>query len=245
MFETALLDSTARSRNQRRCTALLSVGVQIALVGMLLILPMIAPESIPELRFRATVTVPRAEAAPPEPRATPAGGSTAKPPRPDQIALQQPAEVPTTIHAVPDEVPEAPSSNLPAQNCAVRCGGGIPGGVPGGDPLSKFVPTVREQPDAATIRVVRSNLDPGFLLHRVQPDYPRMAKLAGVQGPVVLRAFISRSGEIQELRVLSGHPWLSPAARDAVQQWRYRPYLLNGVAVEVETQVTVNFVLGR
>jgi len=243
MFETVLLDATVRARNQRRWSALLSVAVQIALVGMLLILPMIAPESIPELRFRTTVTVPRAQAAAPELKAAPAGGSTTKPPRPEQIALPQ--EIPTTIHSGQDEVPEAPSSSLPAQNCAGRCGGGIRNGVPGGDPLSNFVPTVRPKPDATTERLVISKLDPGFLLHRVQPLYPRMARLAGVQGPVILRAVISKGGEIHELRVISGHPWLSPAARDAVQHWRYRPYLLNGVAVEVETQVIVNFVLSE
>ncbi|MGH8694276.1 MAG: energy transducer TonB [Burkholderiales bacterium] len=54
---------------------------------------------------------------------------------------------------------------------------------------------------------------------------------------------ISNSGEIEELRVISGHPMLSRAAVEAVQQWRYRPYLLNGVPVEVETQVIVNFYL--
>ena len=245
MFETTLLEATARARTQRRWTALISVALQIAFVGMLLILPMISPESIPELRSRIMVMVPRAEAATLEPKPAPAEGSTAKPPRPGQIALLQPAEVPTTTHAGPDAVPAAPSSTLPAQNCVGHCVGGIPGGVPGGDPLSNFVPTVRPKPDAVTDRLVLSHLDPGFLLHRVQPLYPRIARLAGVQGAVVLRAVISKQGEIQELRVISGHPWLGPAARDAVQQWRYRPYLLNGVSVEVETQVVVNFVLAE
>ncbi len=245
MFETVLLDATARARKQRRWTAVLSLAVQIALVGMLLILPMIAPESIPELRSRIIVTVPRAAAAPSERRATPAGGSTTKPQRPDQIALYQPAEIPPTIDSGSDEVPAPPSPSLPAGNCTPRCGVGGPDGVTGGDPLSNFVPTVRPKPDAPTERLVISHLDPGFLLHRMQPVYPRIARLAGVQGPVILRAVISKEGEIQELRVISGHPWLSPAARDAVQHWRYRPYLLNGAAVEVETQVIVNFVLSE
>ena len=245
MFETALLDATARARKQRRWTALISVAVQIVFVGMLLILPMIVPDSIPELRSRIMVMVPRAEAASPQTRPAPAGGSTSKPLHPEQIALHQPAEVPVTIHTGPDDVPEPPSSNLPAQNCTGRCPGGIPDGVPGGLGTD-FVPEVRQQPEASPRPVVLSGgVTEGLLTQRVQPAYPRAAILARVQGQVVLRAVITREGEIRELRVVSGHPMLSPAAVDAVRQWRYRPYKLNGVPVEVETQVTVNFVLSE
>lgn len=81
------------------------------------------------------------------------------------------------------------------------------------------------------------------IVHRVQPDYPVLARQARIQGAVVLKAVISRNGTIENLQVLSGHPMLVRAAVDAVRQWRYRPYLLNGEAVEVETQITVNFVL--
>ncbi len=105
-----------------------------------------------------------------------------------------------------------------------------------------LAPVVRP-PDPLPKRVVVSVLDQGYLLHRVLPIYPELAKRSGVQGQVVLRAVISKDGEIQELHVLSGHPWLRGAALQAVQQWRYRPYVLNGVPVQVETQVTVNFVL--
>jgi len=77
----------------------------------------------------------------------------------------------------------------------------------------------------------------------VQPNYPALARSARVQGSVVLRAVISRAGTIENLQVLSGHPLLTSAAIDAVRQWRYRPYILNGEPVEVETQVTVNFLL--
>ena len=83
----------------------------------------------------------------------------------------------------------------------------------------------------------------GNLIHRVQPDYPLPARSARIQGEVVLAAIIGKDGSIQNLHVLKGHPMLVKAALDAVQQWRYRPYVLNGDPVEVETQVTVNFVL--
>jgi len=88
-----------------------------------------------------------------------------------------------------------------------------------------------------------SRMMEGNLIHRVQPDYPPLARQVRVQGLVVLRAMISREGTIEDLQVLSGHPMLVKAAVEAVRQWRYRPYELNGEPVEVETEVKVNFVL--
>jgi periplasmic protein TonB len=81
-------------------------------------------------------------------------------------------------------------------------------------------------------------------IHKVQPAYPALARSARVQGIVVLQAIISKQGTIENLRILTGHPMLAPAAIEAVRQWRYRPYILNGEPVEVETQITVNFALG-
>ena len=83
----------------------------------------------------------------------------------------------------------------------------------------------------------------GYLVKQVQPVYPRMAQIAGVQGDVILQAMIDREGRIEQLQAVSGHPMLVPAALDAVGQWRYRPYRLNGEPVEVETQITVRFIL--
>ncbi len=77
------------------------------------------------------------------------------------------------------------------------------------------------------------------------PPYPAIAKAAGVQGTVILQATISKSGTIENLRVVSGPAMLQQAALDAVKTWRYRPYLLNGQPVEVETTVNVVFSLGR
>jgi protein TonB len=83
----------------------------------------------------------------------------------------------------------------------------------------------------------------GNLIYRVQPFYPPIARQARVQGAVELRAIISKTGAIENLVVVSGHPMLSAAAIEAVKQWRYRPYLLNNEPIEVETEITVNFVL--
>ena len=85
----------------------------------------------------------------------------------------------------------------------------------------------------------------GSLVRRVEPVYPPIARTARVEGPVVLEAIISKEGTMKNLRLISGHPLLVPAAIEAVSQWRYKPYLLNGEAIEVETQITVNFILGN
>ena len=83
----------------------------------------------------------------------------------------------------------------------------------------------------------------GLLIKKVTPNYPQLAKQARIQGTVVLQAEISKEGTIQNLQLISGHPMLAPAAIEAVKQWRYKPYLLNGEPVAVETQVVVNFSL--
>jgi protein TonB len=83
----------------------------------------------------------------------------------------------------------------------------------------------------------------GNLIRRVQPEYPALARMARVQGTVVIHAIVSKDGTIGHLQVISGPPLLVQAAIDAVRQWRYRPYFLNGEPVEVDTQVTVNFTL--
>jgi protein TonB len=75
------------------------------------------------------------------------------------------------------------------------------------------------------------------------PIYSEFARQAGIQGSVVLQALIDKNGNIEDLTLVSGHPVLAPAATKAVKQWKYKPYLLNGQAVKVETQIVVNFYL--
>ena len=100
-------------------------------------------------------------------------------------------------------------------------------------------------PKVATPQRVRvsSGVSTGLLIRKVQPNYPPLAKQARIQGQVVLQAEISKDGTIQNLQLISGHAMLAPAAIEAVKQWRYKPYLLNGEPVAVETQVVVNFSL--
>jgi len=105
-------------------------------------------------------------------------------------------------------------------------------------------------PAASTKQQQRVRVSQGVIqrlkISEVAPSYPVEAKQAGVQGLVVLAAVIGKDGNIQSLKVLnSPSPALSQAAMDAVKQWKYRPFMLNGTPVEVDTQITVNFTLSR
>jgi protein TonB len=84
-----------------------------------------------------------------------------------------------------------------------------------------------------------------MIVSKVAPVYPPDAKAARIQGSVVLGVIIGKDGTVQSERLISGHPMLAQSAIDAVKQWKYPPYLLNGNPVEVDTQVTVNFVLSQ
>jgi protein TonB len=103
--------------------------------------------------------------------------------------------------------------------------------------VPKFVPVVPQR-----VRVSQG-VTKGLLIHSVEPVYPTLARAARVQGEVVLSAIIDANGQITDLRLVSGHPMLVPAALAAVRERRYKPYLLNGQPVEVETTITVIFTL--
>jgi len=115
-----------------------------------------------------------------------------------------------------------------------------------------------EQPKSASVRTVSLRRSPSLLsqvepvslaedfsqallLQSVKPSYPEQAVKAGLQGAVILQAWIGKDGNIRDLKLVEGSLLLGQAAVKAVKQWRYKPYLRNGVAVEAQTYVTVNF----
>lgn len=126
---------------------------------------------------------------------------------------------------------------------------GVPGSVPkdsiGGGDGDKIGSTKAEALKAATpqrVRVSQGVLS-SLLIRKVLPVYPSTARQARVQGAVVLQAEISKDGAVESLREIRGHPLLIPAAIDAVKQWQYKPYLMNGEPVAVQTTITVDFTL--
>jgi TonB family protein len=90
---------------------------------------------------------------------------------------------------------------------------------------------------------VPQEVSQGLLIKKVVPEYPPLARQAHIQGMVIFNADISKDGAVETLKIITGHPLLVPAALEAVKQWRYKPYLLNGESVAVSTQIEVNFTL--
>src|SRR4029077_1068909 len=136
----------------------------------------------------------------------------------------------------------APQDSAPCSVCVPGATGSLASNNPIIRSIGTALPIVAPPPPTAHPPRI-SHMMEGNVIYKVQPVYPPLARSARIQGAVVIRAVISRSGTIENLQTLSGPPMLVGAALDAVRQWRYRPYILNGDPVEVETQVTVNFSL--
>jgi TonB family protein len=98
--------------------------------------------------------------------------------------------------------------------------------------------------DAAPVNVAPAVMEANLVLSRV-PAYPEIAKADHVEGPVVVKAIISKAGAVQDVHVIQGDPLLRTAAAEAIYKWRYRPYLLNGQPVDAATTITVDFKLSR
>lgn len=122
------------------------------------------------------------------------------------------------------------------------------------DPIDEAVFTppssaVPQKMIVQTRNINKANISPGLVMgmivSKVPPEYPLGAKLAGIQGTVVLQATISKTGRVEDLHVISGPAQLQQAALDAVKQWVYKPYMINGEPVAVRTSINVNFTLGN
>lgn len=247
MFQESLVGSGAAAR--KTWSFAVSLLAQTAAIGLALLATMAYTPLLPAAGFAVWL-----EAPPPPPGAPP--------PPPEHVEavrqldryhdrLVQPREIPAEIAMIADPEDAPPSIDIaPFVGVAGGLGARIPNGVidsigtsvPKPVERPKPQPKVEEPAPADPVRV-SSTIQAARLTHRVQPDYPAIARQAGVSGKVRLKAIVSTEGSIEQLNVLSGHPLLIPAAVSAVKQWRYRPTLLNGKAVQVVTDIEVNFIL--
>jgi periplasmic protein TonB len=241
MFADALLDSQHAERSRRGWATLTSFGLQAIGVTILLVVPLLFNQGLPQIASVARVLVPVGPAPQVRPQETHtiSGGTGAAATTAGQI-LRVPREVPRTISNNQGvEAPNFPfTTGLSGPTANPFFGDSVIGGAGPGP-----APVIPKPPQPRVIKI--SVLSQGSLIYRVEPIYPPLAKQARIQGAVVLAALIGRDGIIENLQVISGHPMLMAAAKDAVKQWRYRPYVLNGEPVVVETTITVNFVLSR
>ena len=243
MFEDSLIESGRRLKSKRGATTLLSFVLQALLLGILVLIPLIYTEALPKQQLLTFLVAP-----PPPPPPPPPAAMAVKVVKQvvSEIAngqLRTPTKIPEKVQMIKEEEAPPPVSGIGGVV------GGVPGGVPGGSMGGVIGGIIGSTPvavpKAATpVRVrVSQGVSQGLLIHQVKPAYPPLARQARIQGSVVLQAVIAKDGTIQGLHVVSGHPMLTTAAVDAVKQWRYKPYFLNGEPVEVETQITVNFTL--
>jgi TonB family protein len=121
--------------------------------------------------------------------------------------------------------------------------GDVPGGTPCGQTGAAAGTVLARNADGPQRVRLSGDVAQGLIATKIQPEYPDLARKARIQGTVCLKSEISKDGDVAEVHLISGHPALAQASIDAVKQWKYKPYLLDGHPVEVETQVTVNFTL--
>jgi periplasmic protein TonB len=246
-FADILLESDGLQRRRRKWSAVLSFGFQCLVVGTLLIVPLMFTDELPKQQLLTFLVAP-----PPPPPPSPAAAAEAvKVVRQIQSdimngQLRTPGRIPAKIQMIKED--EAPPPLVSGGGVI----GGVPGGIPGGQlggviggiisSASNLNAVPKLVVPAAPKRMrISQGVTTGMLVRKIEPKYPLIAQQARIQGQVVLNAIISKAGEIENLEVVSGHPMLVPAAIDAVKQWHYRPFLLNGEPIEVETTVTVTF----
>lgn len=243
MFEDSLLESGGRLKTKRGATTLFAIILEICAIIVMVLIPLIFTEALPKQQLMTFLVAPPPPPPPPPPPA--AVVHVQKQVQTDIVngQLRTPTKIPQKITKIVED--EAPPPSMASAGVV----GGVPGGVPGGSMNGVIGGIVSAGaaivPKVATPQRVRvsQGVSTGLLVRRVNPVYPPLARQARIQGQVLLRAVISKDGSIEGLTLVSGHPMLAPAAIEAVKQWKYKPYLLNGEPVEVDTEVQVNFTL--
>jgi len=231
-------EAMSRAQRTRRKTFGVSLAIEILLLVFLVAAPLLTSVALPQLRRilppQLTFFGAWREHNPAHHVVLPTTARKPAIPNP----FPQPAPPVTSVDTLRPEEPGVPILDLPGE--------GVPGAVQMTE-MGRTQPLV-EPPRAAqpaqqekhTVKVSEGVLE-AQLISRIEPQFPSLALQTKTQGTVRLHAIISRDGRITSLDVLSGHPFLVKAALDAVRQWRYRPTLLNGEPVEVETSITVIF----
>jgi periplasmic protein TonB len=228
MFRDTLLESSSSGRKRKRWPMTVAFAIEVLAGVALIVLPLLSTGVIP-VSAHVSIITPLGR-----PNATrPANGHPTAGGAPVLRTLSMMTDRPCVV--CDRRVEDIGSAND-------RDDGPPTIGDPNGPalpdaPPSHVVPAQPKPPE----RIRFSEISEGQLIRKVEPQYPRMALITGVKGEVRLHAIIATDGTIQSLAVVSGPPLLIAAARDAVSQWRYRPYRLNGQPVEVETFITVSF----
>jgi protein TonB len=233
MFEDSTFESTGRihTRSRRWMIAVFLSNTSI-LLAMILI-PLINPEALPRLVGAFLMEAPLLQ--------------PQQPPQKPTVQTAQPTtEIKDGVIFAPPRIPTGiliPAGPEPKLEVGIA-NWEPPAETLGGLRFGKPAATVVRPENRAPIRVSTA-VEEGLLIRKTVPVYPPIARAARIEGTVRLAATISRNGTIENLRVTGGPAMLQQAALDAVKTWLYRPYLLDGQPVEVETTVDVVFMLSR
>jgi periplasmic protein TonB len=255
MFEQSVVE--ARALTSRPWTLAVSLCGQAVLITAAIVLPLLHPDTLKRVTMLVPIGGPPTAYKRPEPQKI-EPGRRMMPTRSDHVfRFTEPASVPRNVAMVQDALPEF-SGSVGGGSAAGVVGGldGIPG-IGGAGPAPHFDPPPPSRPanppappvakpaaPPAPVQIRRGGeVQASLLTFRPEPVYPPLAKQARISGVVRMSAIIATDGRISSLRVLSGHPLLVNAAVDAVKRWIYSPTLLNGVPVEVITDITVTFTL--
>ena len=233
MFDQLVVSSEKPSKTNKPWTVALSAFGQSLLLGLLILVPLIYTEALPSAMLKTMIVAPP----PPAPPAALPPRNSARVRVIPLSQLRAPASIPTRIETRVDEPPviyvEGGATNNATDNA-----------------LSEFLqpaapPKPRPAEEKPPQRIRKGgDVEAAAIVNRVVPVYPPIAITTHTSGTIVLHAIIAKDGTVQELTYVSGPPLLIKAATDAVRQWRYRPTLLNGEPVEVETTIDVVFNLG-
>ena len=238
-------ESGARARNLRRKALVISVVLEALLLGAMLVWPLVTPAVLPGL-FNVTPTPPY-----------PGGGGPAEKPA---MRAHPPTSNSRPVPCLFCAKPAAAAPSRPFNDASLSSGDSVPGigedgmdgpagpgpWIPGADPGGKPLEIKKPEPPEHKAPLHRSEgVMAAALIYKVQPQYPDIARTMHLAGTVYLRAIISTDGSVRQLEVISGNPILANPALQAVRRWRYQPTRLNGEPVEVETFISVNFVLDQ
>jgi protein TonB len=244
-FLIYLVYSARKMGDWKRAALPLAYVAESVLVGALTLVPLIYTQALPKQLLFTDIHIPPPPGPPP---AQPAGQRPRPAPRPAVDVLTAPVSIPPTIAQVVE--PPEPPPGLTGQSGPFVPGvpagyGAGNGSIPGGAPWDTGAtpPPPPPSPVAHPQQMIRvgGNVIAAQALFQPPPPYPPLARIARIQGTVVLQAIIGKDGAVQNLKVLSGHPLLVRAAVDAVKTWRYQPTLLNSEPVDVLTEIDVNF----
>jgi periplasmic protein TonB len=241
VFNDLVESVDAKKKTHKTWSVMISVVFQSAWLIILILIPLIHTLALPKAILSTVLVAPGA------PRTSSPLADAKLPksaPRTIRLlngnVLHAPSVIPSTVSMMAEtELPPDSSANAsPLLNFdLVR------------DSTSTAIPAPPSTPQsnsakAATRIKLGGQVQAAKIILQPQPVYPALARQARIQGTVVLHAIIGTDGRVNELLVISGHPLLVQAALDSVKQWRYQPTLLNNQPVEVDTTITVSFVLG-